>query len=149
MLKRFEIKRLIFFTFRSTACFSDFKNRVTAQFTNFTAHALCYDLSASPTLWADLRSSLLCVSCFMLKERGRRLNDWPMQLCLIQGKYTLIHSRCASPYVSLSHTYTHGLESKRSGCWRKGPTTITFQNNAEWNPDCSVGYMHKTGQKMQ
>lgn len=77
----------------------------------------------------------------MLKEGGGRLNDWSMQLCLIQGKYTLIHSRCASPYVSLSHTYTHSLESKRSGCWRKG-TTTAFQKNAEWNPDCCVGYKH-------
>lgn len=52
--------------FWSSACFSDFKNRVAPQFTNFTA--LCYGLSVLHTLWADLRSSLLCVSYSMSKE---------------------------------------------------------------------------------
>ncbi len=40
---------------------------------------------------------------------------------------------CFSLCLSLTHTYTHSLESKRSGCWRKGTTTIAFQKNAEWS----------------
>lgn len=60
--------------------------------------------------------AVVCVSYSMSEEGGGRLNDWSMQLCLIQGKYTLIRSRCASPHVclflSLSLSLSHAASRK-------------------------------------
>lgn len=42
----------------------------------------------------------------------------------------------------LSHTYTAFSQKDGSGCWRKGTTTIAFQKNAEWNPNCWARHKH-------
>lgn len=111
MLKRVEIKRLIFFA--SEAQLASQTSKIESHHSSqILLHSVTVCLYCTPCEQIlDLHCCVCRTPC--RRREGGRLNDWSMQLCLIQGKYTLIRCRCASPYVSLSHSLSHSLESER------------------------------------